>query len=55
MAAEDYRRMATLSFEGGVVARAKMVAIAMKTMRAKQEPPSPNPSTRRSQDSPFET
>ena len=33
MPAEDYRRMATLSFEGGVVSRAKMVAIAMKAMK----------------------
>jgi len=30
--AEDYRRMATLSFEGGVVAKTKMVAIAMKAI-----------------------
>jgi hypothetical protein len=33
MPAEDYRRMCTLSFEGGLVAKAKMVAIAMKAMR----------------------
>jgi len=32
MPAEDYRRMTTLSFEGGLVARAKMAAIAMKAM-----------------------
>jgi putative NADPH-quinone reductase len=32
MAAEDYRRMATLSFEGGFVAKAKMVALAVKAM-----------------------
>jgi len=33
MAAEDHRRMSTLSFEGGRVAKAKMAAIAMKAMR----------------------
>jgi putative NADPH-quinone reductase len=33
MRAEDYRRMTSLSFEGGVVAKAKMAAIAMKAMR----------------------
>jgi hypothetical protein len=32
MDAEDYRRMATLSFEGGIISRAKMAAIAIKTM-----------------------
>jgi hypothetical protein len=33
MSAEDYRRMTTLSFEGGVIAKAKMASIAMKAMR----------------------
>ncbi len=33
MPAEDYRRMTTLNFEGGVAAKVKMVAIAMKAMR----------------------
>jgi len=33
MSAKDYRRMATLSFEGGVIAKAKMAAIVMKAMR----------------------
>ena len=42
MPAEDYRRMATLSFEGGVVAKAKMIAIAMKTLRGRREPTRPN-------------
>lgn len=32
MAAEDYRRMATLSFEKGFVAQAKMAALAVKVM-----------------------
>jgi NAD(P)H-dependent FMN reductase len=32
MSAEDYRRMATLSFEGGLMAKAKMAAIAIKVM-----------------------
>jgi len=32
---EDYRRLATLSFEGGLVARARMMGIAMKAMREK--------------------
>lgn len=35
--AEDYRRMATLSFEGGVMAKAKMASIAMKAIRGKRE------------------
>jgi NAD(P)H-dependent FMN reductase len=38
MPAEDYRRMATLSFKGGVVAKAKMIAITMKALRGGQEP-----------------
>jgi hypothetical protein len=33
MPAEDYRKMATLSFEGGVVSKAKMIAVAMKAMK----------------------
>jgi putative NADPH-quinone reductase len=33
MSAEDYRRMVTLNFEGGLVNRAKVVGIAMKAMR----------------------
>ncbi len=33
MPAKDYRRMATLSFEGGMMAKAKMASIAMKAMR----------------------
>jgi multimeric flavodoxin WrbA len=32
MSAEEYRRMATLSFEGGLMAKAKMAAIAIKVM-----------------------
>jgi hypothetical protein len=32
MTAEDYRRMTTLSFQGGVLANTKVVAIAMKAM-----------------------
>ena len=32
MAAEDYRRMATLSFEGTVAAKAKMALIALKAL-----------------------
>jgi multimeric flavodoxin WrbA len=32
MSAEDYRRMCTLSFEGGIMAKAKMAAIAMKAI-----------------------
>ena len=30
---EDYRQMTTLSFEGGLVAKAKMIGIAMKAIR----------------------
>jgi len=41
MPAEDYRRMATLSFEGGVVAKAKMITIAMQAMRGRQKPARP--------------
>ena len=44
MAAEDYRRMTTLSFERGVVAKAKTMAIAMKAMRKKPHPESPDQS-----------
>ena len=33
MTAEDYRRMTTLNFEGGLMAKAKMVAIAIKAIR----------------------
>jgi NAD(P)H-dependent FMN reductase len=33
MSAEDYRRMTTLSFEGGLMAKAKMAAIAIKAIR----------------------
>jgi len=33
MPAEDYRRMASLSFEGGLVAKAQLVALAMKAIR----------------------
>lgn len=33
MPAEEYRRMATLSFEGGMMAKAKMAAIVLKTIR----------------------
>lgn len=36
---EDYRRLATLSFEGGVVAKAKVLHIAMKAMRARKQKP----------------
>jgi hypothetical protein len=32
MPAEDYRRMATLSFEGGLMPKAKMASIAIKAM-----------------------
>ena len=42
MPAEDYRRMVTLSFEGGMVAKAKMIAIAMKAMRGGRETTLPN-------------
>ena len=42
MTAEDYRRMATLSFDGGVVAKAKMVALAIKAMCGQEERKSPN-------------
>ena len=35
MPAEDYRRMATLSFEGGAMAKAKIASIAMKAMLQK--------------------
>ena len=37
ISAEDYRRIATLSFEGGVMAKARMVSIAMKAMRRRRE------------------
>lgn len=37
VSAEDYRRMATLSFEGGVIANAKMMSIAMKAIRASKK------------------
>ncbi len=37
MPAEYYRRMATLSFEGGMMSKAKMAAIAMKAMRHMRE------------------
>ena len=33
VAAEDYRRMATLGFKGGIMAKAEMAMIAVKTMR----------------------
>jgi putative NADPH-quinone reductase len=33
MPAEEYRRMATLSFEGGMMAKARMAAIAIKAIR----------------------
>ena len=33
MSAEDYRKMATLSFEDGVTSKAKMVALVMKAMK----------------------
>lgn len=32
MPAEDYRRMTTLSFEGGITSKVKMVAIAIKAI-----------------------
>ena len=38
MPAEDYRRMTTLSFEGGMMAKAKTVSIAMKAMRNREKP-----------------
>lgn len=37
ISAEDYRRMATLSFEGGMMAKAKMASIAMKVIRDQQK------------------
>jgi NAD(P)H-dependent FMN reductase len=36
MPAEDYRRMATLSFERGLGAKARVVSIAVKAMRARK-------------------
>lgn len=33
---EDYRTMATLSFEGGLIAKAKMIRIGMKAIREKK-------------------
>jgi hypothetical protein len=33
MPAQDYRQMTTLSFEGGLIAKAKMASIAIKAMR----------------------
>ena len=42
IADEDYRRLATLSFEGGVLAKAKMVGIGMKAMRGRKKPAAPN-------------
>jgi putative NADPH-quinone reductase len=33
MPAEDYRKLVSLSFEGGVIAKAKMVAVAIKALR----------------------
>lgn len=37
MPAEDYRRMVTLNFEGGVIAKAKVAVIAIKAMRDKKK------------------
>lgn len=36
---ENYRRLATLSFEGGVIAKAKMISIAMQAIRERQNLP----------------
>ena len=36
MPAEDYRRMATLSFEGTMMAKAKMAMIAVKALQGRK-------------------
>ncbi len=33
MSAEDYRKMATASFSGGIIDKIKTISIAMKAMR----------------------
>jgi NAD(P)H-dependent FMN reductase len=38
IAADDYRRISTLSFEGGVLANAKVAALAMRAMRRGPKP-----------------
>ncbi len=38
MAAADYRQFATLGFQGGIAAKAKLVAITMKALRNPAEP-----------------
>ena len=37
MLAEDYRRMATLNFKGGMMSKVKMASIAMKAMRSRRK------------------
>lgn len=37
MRPDDYRQMTTLSFEGGLIAKAKMASIAIKAMRGKKK------------------
>ncbi len=50
MPAEDYRRMATLNFEGGLLSKAKVLGIAMKAVRGQhgETPPDQPPSPHRS-------